>query len=271
MDPIRLSETEQQDSIMALFYGHAGTGKTEIGGTTGDKGLIINISKGIATLQSPGFKQRHPDCNPQILTIYDKGNLFDDVCDAIDYNLEKNYDTFDTIVIDDFSSLKKAAMSKGLEVSRFQLGSNSLEILKKQGVVIPNVMDYNAEMVILEKFIATYKEIFAQAKKHMILIAHVRETFRKGDKIGDLPLLVKVRPSFTGATFPDQMLQYFDLVGYCSVTSSGEKKKYVVDFTGSSVIAAKNRFSGLIPAEKVTNFNWREFVSKLKESQNASV
>jgi hypothetical protein len=85
----RLSDMIPGASVVCLYYGGSGMGKTEFCGTAGSRALGINIGGGLATLQSEKFKLRHPNCDPIIETVAeesipDKALGFDAVGDIID-------------------------------------------------------------------------------------------------------------------------------------------------------------------------------------------
>lgn len=284
-EPIELKDYKAHESIITMFYGASGTGKTEIAGTAGNRALIINTGKGTSTLKSPGFKARHPNCNPLIVDIaetvsdhgyIEKSAMYDMVCDVLDEQLQKNPDRFDTVVLDDLTSLRRSALVKGMEINQASGRSTSKGTSSKLKIAIKAVQDFGIEMDLISQFINGYAEILSGMKKNFIVLAHERLTYKKGDKLGDIPVLAKVRPAVTGEKFPDDIPQMFDVVGYTNVLRTENKTVYRVKFSADNIVMAKNRWGGVpIPFNsketydgQVTNFNLEEFIHAVHVTQN---
>ena len=192
----QLADLPRGEAQTFLCYGGSGTGKTRFAGTAGDRTLFIDNGHGIATLQSPAFR-KDVNANPIVISLYEKlgpkgvfdgATVFNAICDTIDYALEKFPERFDTIVVDDATALRKGALNRGLEINQLTGKSKTQkEVVERFDIVIPAVQDFGVEMNLIEQFIAGYTTICKEAGKHFILNAHERITYRKGDKIGDVP------------------------------------------------------------------------------------
>lgn len=248
----RLDELPKGESVALLVYGPAGSGKTELIGTAGSRTLIINTGLGIVTLQSKGFKQRHPGVNPIIETITeevlpDKAEAFDKCCDILDNYLTPTHPEFnniDTIAIDDATALRRFALAKGLEINQKEGKSNSLSKSKLSKVVETAVQDYKIEMDVIDQFIIHYVSECKRLGKHFVLTAHERVEYNKPSKIGDVATVNKIRPGFTGRTFPDSVTGHFDLVWYLETQGAGNLIKYKARTAGDGSLVAKTRWDG---------------------------
>lgn len=257
----KLSELPPGESVIMMGYGAGGSGKTEFLGTGGDRTLIIDTGDGMETLKSTlGFKKRHPDCNPTIVSVREKtvgrgrvdtATAFDIICDVIDYTLAHHADEYDTIAIDDVTAFRHDAMNKGLEIGQ-KLGKSMTKSKQEAiGATIYAVQDYGAEMDLINKFTAAYSTIFREAKKNFIMMAHERITLvqpknDKGVPIVGAEMVVKdVRPGFTGKTFPDDIIVYFDEVWHFETVGSGDGVVYRARTSGAEDLTAKTRHGGV--------------------------
>lgn len=243
-----------------LFYGAAGTGKTRLAGTAGDRTLFINNGNGMSTLQSPAF-MRDIGSNPIVVTLNEKigkrgtvdiAEVHDAICDTIDFALEKFPDRFDAIIIDDVTQLRRGAMNKGLEINfETKKSTTKRDIVDKYDVVAPTPNDYQMEMAIIEQFVANYVAIAKQSGKYLIMNAHERITFGKAEKYGDEPPLLKIGPGFTGRTFPDAIPSYFDNVWRMEVVGGGSNRQWRATTQGTEKMTAKTRLDGIFNVVEV--------------------
>jgi len=249
-----LSDLQPAESLTILLYGQFGSGKTQFIGSAGSRTLIINIGSGIDTLHGKTFKDKNPNVDPLIITInetldengqFDTAEAFDAVTDAIDFALKNHHDKFDTIAIDDITALRGFAMNKGLELNQKTKKSQTNAQRKDYGATLPAVQDYGTEMSLIEWFIKTYTNLCKREKKHLIMTAHERQQFKKADKIGEQPSLFKIRPGFTGQTFPDDMCAHFDFVWHAEIAGGGGQIVYRVRTVGDEVISARTRYGGI--------------------------
>lgn len=257
-----------------LIYGGTGTGKTEFCGTAGDRTLFLNIGNGLKTIQSPGFKLRHKS-NPIVIDIKEKTNsygvfeearAYDMVCDSIDYALSNFSDDFDFVVLDDAASFNNAALNKGIESNALSGKSKTLSEIRRTNVMSAAIQDYGAEMNLVEQFLFGTVNLLKDSNKHFVMTAHLRETFVKGDKIGELPKLHSVRPGFTGQTFPDVVPGFFDNVFLMQCVGGGNKAVYRATTAGDEIRYAKTRHSGLFDTVE-TNPNLLKFIERIRSGK----
>jgi hypothetical protein len=252
----RLSETKPGESVVAMFYGPAKTGKTMLLGTAGNRSLFINNGAGSETLRSPLFKKMYPDSDPIIIDIHEeldanglpasKAQAFDMMSDAIDYALQTMGDQFDTICIDDSTAARRFAMYKGLEINQASGKSKTLEdMVKRFDVLSVAVQDYGIEMNLILQFLIGTIELCKKNNKHLFIGAHERNTFKKGDKIGDAPVIMRIRPGFTGQTMPDEIGGLWDVLGHTEAVGGGSNVVYRVRFNGDEVVQAGVRYGGI--------------------------
>lgn len=270
-----LNEVPRGEAETFLVYGASGTGKTWFSGTAGPRTLVIDNGNGLTTLQSPAFRKLYPDANPIVVSLserigprgtFEMAEVYDAICDTIDHALEKFSDRFDTIVVDDATQLRKGALNKGLEINQATGKSKTLKDSKERyDIVSPAVQDYGVEMNLVEQFIAGYTTICKEAGKHFILNAHERLTYRKGDKIGDPPVLAKTSPGFTGQTFPDNVPAYFDHVWYMQVVGNGSNRVWRATTQGHETLSAKTRMAGVFETLEA-NPNFLNIIQRIRES-----
>lgn len=262
----RLSEIPRGESITSLFYGPAGTGKTILCATSGDRSLFVNIGNGITSLQNDWFRKYSGNSNPIVETIIedrvpDIAKGFDLVCDVIDDYLKTKSKEFDTVIVDDVTALRRMAMNKGLEINQ-KLNRSKTKSLSED-VIIPGVQDYGVEMNLIEQFVGEYTEIMRKEGKNFIMTAHDRITYKKGPNIGDIPTIHKISPGFTGQTFPDAVTGMFDLVWRLEAVGSGINTLYRARTQGDEVLTAKSRFPGIFPT-LYSNPNFQNIVKAIK-------
>jgi hypothetical protein len=267
-EPIRANDVPDEESVLLLLYGASGCGKTRFCISGGDRTLIINTGNGLATLGSPDVKKLG---NPLIVNVFEEydpktgifktAKAFDMVCDILDkYITDPN---IDTICIDDATFLNKLANNKALEINNAESKSKSLLASSKHGLIMMAVQDWGTQMNIIDWFLATYTPQFKKAGKHFILTAHERLTFKKGEKIGDAPELIKVTPGFVGQTFPDNVPAYFDWVWHAESVSGGESIRYRFRTVGDETLIAKTRQGGVFPV-LVSDCNFLNLLKTLK-------
>lgn len=266
----RLSDLPKGESVTLLVYGPAGSGKTELCGTAGSRALWINTGLGIVTIQSPGFKQRHPNVDPIIETVEDDLDPktptgYDKACDTLDAYLDPKhpmYNEYDTIIIDDATTLRRYAMDKGVK-DNSEAGLSKTYEQRQKGKAITTVQDYGAEMSLIDQFIIYYTRICKSSHKHFILTAHERIQYNKASQIGAPPTVNSIKPGFTGQTFPDSVTGHFDLVWHLETLGAGERILYKARTAGSSSEVAKTRWSGLFPIQ-VDNPNFLKIVETIR-------
>jgi hypothetical protein len=262
---MRLNDIPMKDEgVTLLLYGNSGTGKTFFVGSAGDRTLIISPSNGLATLKSKLFRET-VKANPFIEEIPEEvyseitsAKSFDLYSDIIERYLDKHSADIDTIVVDDATAFRRYAMNKALEMGGKMGTSKTGDKLKsnKMEIVVPAVQDYGMEMNFVEQFIRHHADNCKQLGKNFILTAHEKILMEKGANIGDMPVVRKIMPGFTGQKFPDDITGLFDLTWHTETKGSGDKVYYQIRTQPDNVIVAKTRQGGLFPAffEKQPSF-----------------
>lgn len=268
------------ESVTMLYYGGAGTGKTYFIATAGPRTLIVNIGNGLVTIQSPFVKKKfYSEGMPIVTTIHEErdkqtglfktADAFDKVCDGIDIGLEMFGDRFDTIAVDDATQLRSFAANKALEVGGQDNRSKTLEKAKKYGTVLMAQQDFLGEMNLIEQFVAGTVDIAKKHGKHFILTAHERYIYKKmkdqqGKVIGEE--IDRIRPAFTGKTFPDDVTAHFDLVWHADVASTGAGPVFRAHTEDYSRIRAKSRYPGVFKGVE-PNPNFLKIVAAIKAAR----
>lgn len=274
-----LDEIPKAEAETFLLYGASGSGKTRLLGTCGDRTCIISNGGGLTTLKSPKFREL-VGSNPIVVELGatkpdDFFQLHDALCDTLDFALEKYGDRFDFLCIDDATFMRRAAMYKGVEIGDNTKKSNTKQnIVNKYDEMIPAVQDFGTEMNILDTFFASYTQICKEAKKHFIVCAHERLSYKKAEKIGEQPELVKVAPSFTGVDKnPSGVALYFDNVWYLECLSA-EQGMWRIKTVGHDKLIAKTRYDGVfektitVPAQGLF---MQDVIKKMQEANKMMV
>lgn len=254
-----LDEMKIEESTTMMAYGGSGVGKTMFVASAGPRTLIINIGDGLTTIQGPFCKKKfYHSGMPIVATIreerdpetlfFKSAEAFQKVQYAIEWAVDKFPDKFDTIAVDDATQLRAFAFNLGLELNKEFDRSKTLQKGKEVGGFIPAVQDFGAEMDLIENFVAETISICKELNKNFILTAHERHIFKKvrdqsGKVIGEE--LDKIRPGFTGKTFPDDITNYFDLVWQFEAVRTGQGPVFRANTTDSKTIKAKSRYPGV--------------------------
>lgn len=273
-----LDELAVADAIMMLLYGGAGTGKTWFCGTMGPRTLLINVGLGLATIQAPYFQKKYPSVAQMLIAnitpdINEDGSIaegkaWDMVASVIDEAIKFHSDKFDSVVIDDASALRRAAMVRGIEINQAESLSQTKSKLDKYDTLMPAMQDYQREMSMLEQFVAYYTVRLKGINKNFVITGHERLTFKKGDRMGDAPVLIKISPWFTGVDkSPDQITQYFDNVWRTEAVSGGSQRIYRITTQGSESTACKTRWSGVFDTVE-KDLDWPNAVRRIKETKS---
>ena len=254
-----LDETPDYESVTMLAYGGSGTGKTMLVGSAGPRTLIVNIGDGLTTIKGPFCKKKfysqgmpiiatiHEERDPETL-FFKSADAFQKVQKSIEWAMDKFPDRFDTIAVDDATQLRAFAFNLGLELNKEFDRSKTLQKGKEVGGFIPAVQDFGAEMDLIENFVAETISFCKDEKKHFILTAHERHIFKKvrdnsGKVVGEE--LDKIRPGFTGKTFPDDITNYFDLVWNLEAIRTGQGAVFRANTIDGAKIKAKSRYPGV--------------------------
>lgn len=276
----RLNEIDATDSIHCLIYGPAGSGKTVICGTAGDRTLYCNVESRLATLQSKWFREKHK-FNPFVITVTEPplpdggAKAFEELTNKMSEILNKHSADIDIIIIDGVTALRNFMMNRALEISQSVSGSKTLAKLqtinkgKTIDFIAMEMNDYKAEMTLMSNFIWYMKDYCVPNKKHFFMTAHERKEYTSGAKVGDNPILESVRPGFTGRTFPDDIPGLFDLVWHTETLGSGDQTKYYARTASDAVLQAKTCYGGIFKT-KEENVNILEVIKRIKENRSVN-
>lgn len=251
-----MADLNPSDAVSMLYYGASGVGKTVFVGSAGPRTFIVNIGNGIKSIQSQWAKEKFYKEGSALVTtineerdpttgVFKSADAWDKVADAIDYALAHFSDRFDTIAVDDATALRAFASNKGLELNAEFSRSKTLELGRKAGAFISGIQDFSVEMNLIQQFIVGTISSCQQNKKHFILTAHERHIFKKirdqqGKIIGEE--IDKIRPAFTGKTFPDDITGQFDLVWNATAARTTGATVYRAFTESTMMILAKSRF-----------------------------
>lgn len=279
-----LDQQEEDRYPTLLLYGGNATGKTYTIATAGSRQLILNIGNGLVTINNPLVRALYFKDGPPITTtiqeerdpktnIFKAADAWDKVADAIDLALKHFPDRFDTITVDDASQLKTFAQNKGLEISASGGKSHTLKHARDQGAISLAIQDYGMEMALIEQFVAGTISLCKAHKKNFILTAHERLTYKKlkgpdGRVVGEE--VEKIRPGFTGRTFPDDIARHFDLVWRMEVLQASPNNLYVATTEESNKINAKSRYPGVFDKREASP-NFLQALVRIRSSLDGKI
>ncbi len=162
---------------------------------------------------------------------------------------------FESIVIDNVTTLMEVQMNKAIEVGdiRAKDKSKSLELLRKENIMIPADNDYMSAMALMDNFVNWFFKI----PKHGCMIAHVHEVMKQ-DRSGHSEILQKQRPLFYGKQ-RTRIPRAFDNVWYCDITGGNLFETLTV---GDNITIAGTRTGGVIK-DKLRDANLEECIKLL--------
>lgn len=293
---MRLSDIIPGVPIAVLAYGGSGTGKTFFLGTAGSRSLYIDCGIGpLETLKNVTFRKKYPDHNPIVVRVREQfdsdmipiGTAFDTICDIIDYMLATKADEFDNVLVDNATAIRRFSMAKGIILadqsgkSQTFKGVMSDQLIvtigketyktKRPPAIFPAVQDYGTEMALVEWLCATYIDVFKRAGKNFVLSAHERREYKKVKNakgqpvIGEPPILTKIRPGFTGQTFPDDIPALFDEVWWFEAVSTGEGTVHRFKAYGDDELVAKTTYGDGILKSVETDPNFQKILARIRE------
>ena len=212
------------------IYGPPGTGKTILGCTAPEVLLYAVEPNGPLSLRN------HPDVKKNVVKIMEFRSLeqLELLIDKIE-EVPDAFDFFKTLVIDTFSELQKEDLDG---------------ILKKEAAAdasrnkyIPTGPDYNQNTERMRMILRKLEK----KKKNVVLISHDKE--EEDDTTG----IIKSRPNLT-PKLSGSLAGKMDIIGYLSLSGSGETAKRSLQVHPTRSITAKTRVGPLPPA--VDNPTW---------------
>lgn len=271
--PIPIEEISDKfdGSVTMLYYAESGAGKTELAGSIGKDGIILEIGAGDLTLRSPGFRSRYKDI-PKIAFIHENidpatglfrsADAFNQVTDFCDWFLEGQND-FQTLAIDDATSLNIFARNLGMEANaKLDIG-DTMRKSQKVGFPVPEVSDYGKEINILMWFLGNDVAHFKRRKKNLLITAHERHIYKAPEKVGGEPTITKIIPGFTGKTLPDTIEQFFDFVWRGEVANGTVFRCKTIS---NQNYKCKTRWSGVFP-EEIKNPDFSKVVAVMQSGK----
>lgn len=222
--------------IKALVFGPSKSGKT-FGAGSWPRPNFFDFDQGVTTLQGLDFVKRYSwdlaktiqyeefkETDTDTRGIIKVPNAFDNACKYFDEWMKKSgrwkgqdvgVDMFDTWVIDTGTTLSEVAMNKGI----YLLGgkefkgaqSETHDMAKKHGLLVPKIQDYGAERSMVEQFV----DMVLQSDKNVLLLCHTI------DKINDSGALIATVPLLTGKGI-EAVCAMFDEVWFLKTRREGD-------------------------------------------------
>ncbi len=122
--------------------------------------------------------------------------------------------------------------------------------------------DYQREMSMIGWMFHEHLPRMNDKGKSFILVAHERLFYRAADRIGGEKTLYRVTPGFTGQTFPDSIVNMFDLVWHTTVVNG---KTFRMRTMPTLLYAAKTRWSGVF-AEQEDSMTFLKLIKRMENS-----
>ena len=272
----RLSDIPKSRAVTWLIYGESGSGKTFLCGTAGDRSAIIDCGTSpLDTLQARTFREMH-GFDPIVMSLRDKvkqtseggyqtGEAFVELQKLTDYLLTR--DDVDFIIWDNATAIKRWAMVHGMGISHGMKRSETQTKYHKSGIVVPAIQDFGMEILLMDQLLKEYTEVCKDAGKHFVVTAHQRVTLVKAEKIGDSPNIEKIRPGFTGQTFPDDVPALFDEVYYMVKSGGGSNTIFQAQTAGDGQITAKTTHGSGILTVKETNPSLLDILARMRAGE----
>lgn len=252
---MKAEEYNPSESISMLLWGKTKSGKTFFAGSLNDpRTVYVNIGNGIATLYSPLAIAKYGAPSFQLVNLIEDFNdpkLYTEVGETFNYFFEEKLNDFDSIILDDASTMNYAAMNHGMTAGEATGRSKAFAMSRKFGVNIPGKQDFGMQMGLMDQFMRFFTEQCKANNKHFIVLAHDKEVY-KGE--GDKRVLANLRPLFTGN---NDIPSHFDLVWMMESVSGGAGNVYRAITEGDEIIEAGSRWGGIFPT-KYKNPNFRE-------------
>lgn len=232
------SEVPKGESVISLFFGSTGSGKTDLAGTANDNNeglLYLDLAGGHVTLQSNAYIARHPNVNSMhYIPIREEVDqhgvvktavMIDNLAETTEEWFDKKLDRFKTVVVDDLTAFSFGAQYKAMELAGRLMGSSSLTKAKVgKHFPIKEKSDWGVEITAIKSYFGALIDECQKHQKHLIVLAHQRKYFikAKGDQE---PILNMVGPLLAGkdSFAPEQYPAMFDLVWHFSGVASNGK------------------------------------------------
>lgn len=219
--------TEAPTYRKVMVYGPPGTGKTTLAATA-PKPLLVDIERGTMSL------------------LNDKTLLGVDVLEfksvkQLELLIQKLAEgafgnKYETLIIDSFSELQKRDLDDTLQAaSRIDASRNKF---------LPTGPDYNMNTEHMRQIASGLRDL----PMNVVVTSHVKE--EKDDSTGRLLVRPNLTPKLSGT-----MTGIFDIVGYLTITGSGDSAVRSLQVHPTDKITAKTRVGGLPPVIENPTFN----------------
>jgi hypothetical protein len=192
---------------------------------------------------------------------------YDRVCDALDQALEmrrKGDLPFQTLIIENATTLSEYAMNKVMVLGASGTGAESSKALKRlrdHNILIPADYDYKSEMSLMDQFIDWVYHLDV----HVVLIAHehTETSFSRESRTSQV---LSIKPQFIGKNRIN-IPRLFDNVWRFSASGSFKGRRYEAqtDGTDDPPVKAKTRIGGVLPL-RYPNVNVEEAIKKLQDA-----
>lgn len=245
---MRLSETELGKTFIGLVYSDPGFGKTEfLASVNTDRAVFFTDANGIRTTRNTRVKVLYPLFNPEIELVTMDRSLTDIKCfnlikSRLEYWFDKRLADFDWILIDDMTTLRKAA---GLQAIKDLQGAGSNTLSKAQegsGRNVPKFakQDMGREITLVDFFFDELAQQCRLHNKNLLVASHERAVYSKTGEDKD-ETLKAICPNVIGKAAPKALLNTFDFVFRINRIGKGATAKLEFQCHPSDIIAAKDR------------------------------
>lgn len=207
--------------LRVMIYGDPGVGKT-VFTATAPSPLIIDIEDGAKSIKN------HPALKDKVKAL--KFKSIPQVEALIQYLKDDHpaFSEYETVTVDSFSDLQKRDLDN--------IVREAAKTDASRDRYLPTGPDYNINTEHLRQFATDLRAI----KKHIIITCHVKE--EKDGVTGRILVRPNLTPKLAGT-----LAGMFDLVGYMSLTGSGENTVRTLQVHPTPSVTAKTRL-GSLPA-----------------------
>lgn len=195
-----------EDKIKCLVFSRYKQGKT-FGALSFPRPNVLDFDGGIRTVVNPEFVKKYGLKNVQFFqpkrNLDGRGvpkdyNAIDDACKYFDlWMTPANIDKFDTWVLDSATTLIDASTDKAIMLlgdKNFKgAESQTYEMAKRFGLVVPKLQDYGAERSMTEQIV----RMLVDSGKNVVVLCHERE------QTNDSGATTAVEPLLTGKSKED--------------------------------------------------------------------
>lgn len=236
--------------------------------------VVFGGSNEVKTLMSPDFRKKHPQKEGKLFFDYTteplgkrghfkSADAFDAACDLLDEALEaerKGDFSFDSLVIDSATGLRRFAMNKAMEVNFHRATSGTaktaLARLRDENIIIPGDNDWMSEMSLTTQFM----DWVFRLDKHVCVCTHVWQTKKRDRGSGDT-IITDQKPLFTGKN-REEIPTMFDNVWFATAIQQGRGIISQLQTVGDATTYAKTRMGGALPPV-IRDPNLEEIFEKL--------